>query len=122
MDKEFRHLPGVDKLTSDERLRQLEEELSHEFFIELVRDHLEQERLAIAAGKPCPPLNDIVEAIIAQGYVLIKPSLRPVVNATGIILHTNLGRAPLSEEAAAAMNTVASAYSNLWGYQLPQRT
>ena len=54
MDKEFRHLPGVDRLTSDERLRQLEEELSHEFFVELIRDHLEQERLAIAAGKPCP--------------------------------------------------------------------
>lgn len=113
MDKEFRHLPSVDKLTSDERLRQLKEELCHESLVELIRDHLEQERLAIAAGKPCPSFDDIVEAVIAQGCVMIKPSLRPVVNATGIILHTNLGRAPLSEEAAAVMNTVASAYSNL---------
>ena len=113
MDKEFRHLPGVDKLTSNERLRQLGEELCHTSLVELIRNHLEQTRLDIAAGIPCPSLDDIVAAIVARGYALIKPGLRPVVNATGIILHTNLGRAPLSEEAAAAMNVVASTYSNL---------
>ncbi|MDD5510140.1 MAG: L-seryl-tRNA(Sec) selenium transferase [Dehalococcoidales bacterium] len=113
MDKEFRHLPGVDKLTSNERLRQLGEELSHTSFMELIRNHLEQTRLDIAAGSPCPSLDDIVEAIVARGCAMTKPGLRPVVNATGIILHTNLGRAPLSEETAAAMNTVASTYSNL---------
>ena len=113
MDKEFRHLPGVDKLISDERLRQLGEELHRESLVELIRSHLEQERLAIAAGKSCPSFENIVEAVIAQGYAMIKPSLHPVVNATGIILHTNLGRAPLSEEATDAMSTVASAYSNL---------
>ncbi len=113
MDKEYRHLPGVDKLTSNERLRQLGEELSRTSFVELIRNHLEQTRLDIAAGSPCPSLDNIVEAIIARGCALIKPGLRPLVNATGIILHTNLGRAPLSEETAAAMNTVASTYSNL---------
>ena len=44
---------------------------------------------------------------------MVAPTLRPVINATGVILHTNLGRAPLSDEAIAAMEAVARSYSNI---------
>src|SRR5690606_30777027 len=44
---------------------------------------------------------------------LLRPSLRPVINATGVVLHTNLGRAPLAEEALAAVRRAAAGFSNL---------
>ncbi len=113
MDSEFRHLPSVDRLISEERIKQLEDTYPHELLVNLVRQCLERERLSITAGNPCPSIDDIVESICAQVHALEKPSLRPIINATGVILHTNLGRAPLSQEASAAMDTVAKGYCNL---------
>ena len=113
MNSEFRRLPSVDRLISEERIKQLEGIYPQELLVNLVRQHLERDRLSIAAGNPCPSIDEIVESICAQLRELGNPSLRPVINATGVILHTNLGRAPLSQEAAAAMDTVARGYSNL---------
>ena len=113
MNSEFRHLPSVDRLISEQRIKQLEETYPHELLVNLIRQRLERERRAIAAGNPCPAIDEIVASISAQLSALENPSLRPVINATGVILHTNLGRAPLSREAIAAMDTVAENYSNL---------
>jgi len=113
MDSEFRHLPSVDRLISEERIRQLQGLYSRASLVELIRQHLESARLAIAAGNPCPSVDEIVESICAQVYALENLSLRPIINASGVILHTNLGRAPLSEEAISAMNVVANGYCNL---------
>ncbi len=44
---------------------------------------------------------------------MVKPSLVPVVNATGVILHTNLGRAPLSQDAIQAVQQASTSYTNL---------
>ena len=113
MNSEFRRLPSVDRLISEEGIKQLEGTYPHELLVELVRQRLERERLSIAAGNPCLSIDEIIASIRAQLRQLESPSLRPVVNATGVILHTNLGRAPLSQEAAAAMDTVARGYANL---------
>jgi len=113
MTSEFRHLPSVDKLLFEERIRQLEDNCPHALLVELIRQHLQQERLSIAAGNPCHSIDEIIESISAQAHAITRLSLRPVINATGVILHTNLGRAPLSNEAIAAMDAVASGYSNL---------
>ena len=113
MSREFRRLPSVDELISEERIKQLKETYPHELVVDLVRQQLERIRLSIASGNPCPSVDEIVEAICVQISSLEEPSLRPVINATGVILHTNLGRAPLSREAIAAMDTVAKGYSNL---------
>jgi len=103
----------VDRVLSDERIKQLEETYPHILLVNLVRQRLEHDRLSIAIGIPCPSIDEIVESVSAQVYALENPSLRPVINATGVLLHTNLGRAPLSKEATAAMDTVAKGYCNL---------
>ncbi|MFC1939612.1 L-seryl-tRNA(Sec) selenium transferase [Chloroflexota bacterium] len=113
MDSEFRRLPSVDRLISEERLRSLEGVYLHGLLIGVVRQCLERERLAIAAGNPCSSIEEIVESVCAQLRDLEIPGLRPVINATGVILHTNLGRAPLSQEAMAAMDAAAKGYCNL---------
>ena len=113
MKSTFRNLPSVDKVLSDERLRRLEKTYPHDLLLNLVRQHLENSRLSIAAGNPCPSIDEIVAAVCDQAHTLASLSLHPLINATGVILHTNLGRAPLSKEAIAAMNAVADGYCNL---------
>jgi len=113
MENKFRHLPSVDRILSQDRIKQLEENWPHNFLVCLIRQCLEQERLSIAQGKPCHTIDEIVESIIVQAQDLLHPSPRPVINATGVILHTNLGRAPLSGEAMEAMNLTARGYCNL---------
>jgi L-seryl-tRNA(Ser) seleniumtransferase len=113
MDSEFRRLPSVDRLISEERIKRLARDYPHELLLNLARQQLERERLAIAAGNKCSSIDEMVESISAQLRRLETPSLRPVINATGVILHTNLGRAPLSRETIAAMDEAVRGYSNL---------
>jgi L-seryl-tRNA(Ser) seleniumtransferase len=80
---------------------------------DLAREHLDDLRQAIAAGRPCPPFDEIVSSLIERAASSFSPTLRPAINATGVIVHTNLGRAPLSDEALAAMAAVGRGYSNL---------
>ncbi|MFC1940808.1 L-seryl-tRNA(Sec) selenium transferase [Chloroflexota bacterium] len=113
MNSEFRRLPSVDRLISEERIKQFEEIYPHELVVDLVRQRLERERLTIVNGKPCLSIDEIVKSVCVQLFELGRLSLRPVINATGVILHTNLGRAPLSREAAAVMDTLVKGYCNL---------
>jgi L-seryl-tRNA(Ser) seleniumtransferase len=113
MESKFRSLPSVEKVLSDERVSQLEQTYPRSMLLDLVREHLERDRLSIAAGNSCPSIDEIVESICAQLQALESPVLRPIVNASGIIIHTNLGRAPLSQETIAAMDRIARGYCNL---------
>ncbi|MCK4697416.1 MAG: L-seryl-tRNA(Sec) selenium transferase, partial [Dehalococcoidia bacterium] len=94
-------------------MQRLEEEYSHHFVLQIVRQHLEEVRLHIAQGEPAPSFDQLVESICERLDSLAEPSLRPVINATGVLLHTNLGRAPLSQEAVVAMERSAKGYTNL---------
>jgi L-seryl-tRNA(Ser) seleniumtransferase len=55
----------------------------------------------------------LLEQVYQHTTTTLQPSLRPLINATGVIIHTNLGRAPLSAAALSAMQTVGAGYSNL---------
>ncbi|MEE8470842.1 MAG: L-seryl-tRNA(Sec) selenium transferase [Dehalococcoidia bacterium] len=111
--KEFRSLPSVDRLISETGIKHLRDVYPHDLVVDLVRRQLEQDRLSIALGNPSPSTDEIVDSVCARAQALASPSLRPVINASGVIIHTNLGRAPLSEEATAAMSRIAKGYSNL---------
>jgi len=113
MTSPFRDLPSVSRLLAHRRLRPLSSLMPATTVTELVRQQLDEARQAIATGHQCPPTEALVESVLARADLLLHPTLRPVINATGVIIHTNLGRAPLSSEARAAMEAASRGYSNL---------
>jgi L-seryl-tRNA(Ser) seleniumtransferase len=113
MTTEFRKLPSVDQLLFHNLINQLSASYPHAFVTNLIRKQLEDVRQAIAAGSKCPLLDEIAEAVVNRARKYTTTSLRPVINATGVVLHTNLGRAPLSKETINAMRLVSSGFSNL---------
>ncbi len=113
MTSAYRGLPSVNRLLADGRVGALTVEYGTPTVTDLARQHLDDLRRAIAAGHPCPPFDEIASSLVERAASTLAPSLRPVINATGVIIHTNLGRAPLSDEALAAMAAVGRGYSNL---------
>ena len=113
MADQFRNIPSVDRLIADERIRCLEKEYSHGLVLELARQHLNDVREGIKQGKPAPPFDDLVGSVCNMVASTFESTMHSVINATGVILHTNLGRAPVSRESAAAMEECAGRYVNL---------
>ncbi len=108
----YRALPSVDRVVAHESLRALREQ-SPEMTVRLARRALETARNAVADGQGARDENEIAAQVADLAQAAVEPSLRPVINATGVILHTNLGRAPLSMAARESMDAVAWGYSNL---------
>ncbi len=108
----YRTLPSVDRLLDHDLLKPLHEQ-SAGLAVELARQALGQARTAIAAGAAAPSEDDLAAEIVKMAGMVLRPSLKPVINATGVIIQTNLGRAPLSRAAIQAMETVSRGYSNL---------
>src|SRR6266511_692201 len=110
---ELRKLPKADRLLEAADRAELVARLGHGPVIEAIRAELERIRKEILDGGRCPAPEAIEQALLARLAEAARGSLRPVVNATGVVVHTNLGRAPLSEEAIAAMRRAAQGYTNL---------
>ncbi len=70
-------------------------------------------QVILERGESPPDLDGLAREVGQRVEARLRPSLRPVINATGVVLHTNLGRAPLSAEACAAIERVARSYCNL---------
>jgi L-seryl-tRNA(Ser) seleniumtransferase len=109
----LRDLPSVDRLIGHESAADLIGDFGRSLSLQALRAQLEREREAIRAGSANPTTEQILVRAhqLASGWLLA--SLHPVINATGVIIHTNLGRAPLSRAAREAMLSVASGYSTL---------
>jgi L-seryl-tRNA(Ser) seleniumtransferase len=103
-----RNLPSVDRLLGEAAVAELLGLFPRQVVIVAVREALEAARSG-RSGVPGDWAGEIRERVARR----MSRSLRPVLNATGVVLHTNLGRAPLARSAAAAMAAVASDYSTL---------
>ena len=113
MKSELSHLPSVDRLLQTDEVLALFEGYGRELVVDAVRRALEEARGRMLAGGELPAERVLVDAAVERLAALTQPSLVPVINATGVIIHTNLGRAPLSQAAMAAMRQAAEGYSNL---------
>jgi L-seryl-tRNA(Ser) seleniumtransferase len=105
--EELRRLPSVERLAS-----QLSG-ASHHLAVAASRAAIEAARKWVLAGGSPPTEEDLIAAATDRLALLVRPSLRPVINATGVVLHTNLGRAPLAPAAVERVAAVAACYSNL---------
>ena len=110
---EVRKLPRADRLLEAADRAGMVGRLGHGPVMEAVRAELEETRKAILAGRRCPAAEEIERALLARLETAARGSLRQVVNATGVVVHTNLGRAPLSDETIEAMGRAARGYTNL---------
>jgi L-seryl-tRNA(Ser) seleniumtransferase len=104
-----RDLPSVDALLRDPRLDGLPRELT----LQAARDVLEDARRSALDGGWPYALEDLPRLIEELVRAATAPRLRPVLNASGVVIHTNLGRAPLSPAALQAAQMAALGYSNL---------
>ncbi|MCI7620379.1 MAG: L-seryl-tRNA(Sec) selenium transferase, partial [Collinsella sp.] len=109
----LRAIPSVNELLAEWPVVKAAGETCDAVVHAAVTAELDEERAAIRAGAAPRSKRDLASAIEWRAHRSALPSLRPAVNATGVVIHTNLGRAPLAESAAKAVAEVARGYSTL---------
>jgi L-seryl-tRNA(Ser) seleniumtransferase len=113
----LRQIPSVDELLRDPRIAKLARRIPRELLVEVAREVLASVRAEITGEKgvsviPVIP-SDLEDVIAREVERILSRTLQPVINATGVILHTNLGRAPLSPAMLEEFRQTAIHYSNL---------
>ena len=106
---ELRKLPQIDKFIKNERFFGLDTSS----LTKVARAELESLRAQILGGQNCPGLDDIVQNTLARYEKASNLSLRSLINATGVIIHTNLGRSAIDPEILRRAEPVITGYSNL---------
>ena len=112
----LRNLPSVSELLESPPLKKLVERVSHNVVVSRVRDFLDDLRTEVqtaATELKVPAIGELAERIAHRILEDDEPALRPVINATGVLLHTGLGRAPLAEVAIAEMAAAARDYASV---------
>jgi L-seryl-tRNA(Ser) seleniumtransferase len=107
-------LPSVDALLRHASIANLLDEFPRSELLHCIRDVLDERRAALRSGRKLDlAVPALALEIRSKLHARRRPHLRRVVNATGVVLHTGLGRAPLSADAVEAITDIAGAYSNL---------
>ena len=111
-------LPSVGKVLQHDSVQELIRDYSQPLVVDEVQAHLNQLRTSVQSGHLSEEdlsreISELDSNLRSRLKARLAPSLRMVINATGVMIHTNIGRAPLSPEAAAAIQAIATGYSNL---------
>ncbi len=115
----LRQLPSVDDLLQEPSIREMAQTLPRWAVVEAIREVLERWRRMLATGQSesapadLPSRAALVVEVKQIALRLNRPALRRLINATGVVIHTNLGRAPLAEAGIERIVEVARGYSNL---------
>ncbi len=107
-------IPSVDQILTSKPGITLVENYGHQAAVDAIRVCLDQVRQDfLKSGSDLPDLVGLLEMVADLLNERLKPTLVPVINASGVIIHTNLGRAPLSTKALEAVRNVSGGYSTL---------
>lgn len=112
----LRNIPSVNELLEYPPVRKLVDRISHNLVVSTVRTVLDEVRNEVqnaASEMTLPSVSELADRIARRVMEVEEPKLVPVINATGLLLHTTLGRAPLAEAAIAEMNAVARDYASV---------
>ena len=116
----LRRLPSVDTVVSCPDLQEwaAQQGVGHEFVVAAVNIHLDEIRAAVldgslAAEEFAAALADLTAGVVQTAETMMAPHLRPVINATGVVVHTNLGRSPWPAAAARRVAELSGRYLNL---------
>lgn len=110
---DLRDLPSVDRILQLPELTEWAAQYGRPLCLQAIRETLDDVRNGLIQSGTIPDQDALLREIHQRLVNWTEPSLLPVINASGVILHTNLGRAPLSQTAIRAMQEVATGYSNL---------
>ena len=111
-----RRIPSVERMLESPHFEAILLEHPRGLVLANLRNQVEQVRQEIAAGSVPSDVESVAayaEAVVGRLDRALTPSLRPVINATGILLHTGLGRAPLADEAITATPAVCRPFTEL---------
>ena len=110
---QFRNLPSVDSVLATPEVAEVAASFSRDWVVELVRGELDAARQRIRQGEGAVGLEEVASLVCRRVSDSVRSEPRRVINATGVVIHTNLGRAPLSRAAMRAAEEAAFGYSNL---------
>lgn len=110
---DLRGLPSIERLLQDPQAAALLLEFGRPLTLTAMRSVLDSARHDVKTDAPLPDIDEILIRVMNWLHAATQTTLLPLINATGVILHTNLGRAPLSAAAIEAVQRVAATYSSL---------
>jgi L-seryl-tRNA(Ser) seleniumtransferase len=110
---ELAKIPKIDRVVAHASLDAVRRRLGPEAMTRLARRAVDEARQAVRGGAECPSIDAVAARVLGMAREALAARARPVINATGVVLHTNLGRAPLAEEAVRALAASAGRYTSI---------